>query len=452
MTCSFFVVCHWLCKHCADLQIHILKTIKPINKTHNLFFLSEDRFFWNQKSTSKVCHNFVLFLVSWQFDSHSFFETLTCFFWLSKYDLVLRIYFKRDTFITPCTHEKQLCDSNEFSFPKNRKKNICFSWNIKETQYLFFLNNPTFTNTQTNNYSPFCFVFLFVWFDKCWIEWQVLFCFLFFLGLESSMTNKRLMSMWWSLSLLWILVMDISGILLCDSKNTKWKRRKMKLESNTQHIFFSFHPKKKTHLSPFQTLFLTLFQTLKTTHKSFFPSFFCFCWVRFALVVIFPVCLSHGNAKKKMVTIKTQNFKTKASSPVPFLIFLAVVDQVLHVVNLPFVLHVFSVLAVLVSISDFVVFSLCFSATLEKEIELVLCFFFGKKQTNKPPTAQWLWSALFLSQCQVAFHHPVCCVLFCLVVSGLFLQKNEILIFFFDFWLVFVTNTKITSKQFISLT
>ena len=53
MTWSFFVVCHWLCTHCADLHIHILKTIKPINKTHYFFLFLKLGFFWNQKSTVK---------------------------------------------------------------------------------------------------------------------------------------------------------------------------------------------------------------------------------------------------------------------------------------------------------------------------------------------------------------------------------------------------------------
>ena len=195
---------------------------------------------------------------------------------------------KNSSVIPTNFHSKKTERRTYVSAGTSKKHNISSSWTIQLSQthkqtiiLLFVLFFCLFGLTNVESNGKCCFVFL------------------FFLGFESNMTNKRLMSMWWSLSLLFVLVMETIDILLCDSKNTKWKRRKMKLESNTtQHIFFSFHPKKKkTHLSPFQTLFLTLFQTLKTTHKSFFPSFFVFV-VRFALVVIFPVCLSHGNAKK----------------------------------------------------------------------------------------------------------------------------------------------------------
>ena len=393
MTWSFFVV--WLCKHCADLHIHILKTIKPINKTHIFFFVSEDRFFWNQKSTSTVCFNFVLFLVSWQFDSHSFFETLTCFFWLSKYDFALRIYFIKDTFITHAHTKNSSVTPTEFSFSKKQKKEHMFQLEHKNNTKIFLLleqsNFHKHTHKQLFSFL-FCF-FLFVWFDKCWIEWQVLFCFFVFLEFESNMTNKRLMPMWWSLSLLLILVMETIDILLVipkiqSEKDAKWNW------SPTQHNTFSFpFIQKKKLVSISNSLSDSLPNTQNNT-QIFLSLFFCFCWCALRLSLFF-LFVCHMTMQKKIVTKKTQNFKTKASSPVvPFLIFPAVVDHVLHVVYLPFVLHVFSVFVVLVSISDYVVFSLCFSATLEKEIELVLCFFFGNKQTNKPSTVQWLWNAL----------------------------------------------------------
>ena len=61
------------------------------------------------------------------------------------------------------------------------------------------------------------------------------------------------------------------------SQKYKMKRHEMKLESNTtQHIFFSFHPKKTTHICLHFKPSFWLFQMLKTTHKSFFSSFFVF--------------------------------------------------------------------------------------------------------------------------------------------------------------------------------
>ena len=138
---------------------------------------------------------------------------------------------------------------------------------------------------------------------------------------------------------------------------------------------------------------------------------------------------------------KTQNFKTKASSLVVlFLVFLVVVDHVLLVVFLPFVLHAFSVLVVLVSISDFVVFCLCFSTTIEKEkLTLVLFLFLvWNKQTHLQQLNNFGMPFL-LSPNQVAFDQTVNCVFdilsccFWLVLT----KKNK---FWFFWFLIGICN------------
>ena len=358
---------------CVDLHFHILKTIKPINKTH-IFFCSWSWVLLKPKTNFKSLFYFVLFWVSWKFDSHSFFEILNCFFWLSKYDSVLRIYFIRGTsphthththtthhththtHHTPHTHththtrKTSLWFQLNFHSQQNRKKEHMFQLEHKtnNTKYFFFLSNPTFTNPHKQLFS-----FVFVWFDICWIEWWVLFCFFVF-GIRSNMTNKRLMLMWWSLSLLFVLVVEIIDILLCDPKNTKWKDTKWNWNP-TQHNTFSFpFIQKKQHT--FVSISNPLADSSKRLkqHTSLSFPLFSFLLVSFALVVVFLVCLSHDNTKKTKSVTQCCLFA--------------------------FCLHVFSVLAVLVPISDYVVF--CASQQHSKRNRIVLCFFFGKK-TNK---------------------------------------------------------------------
>ena len=167
MTWSFFVVYHWLCKHCADL-----KTIKPINKTH-IFFVSESVLL-KPKLNFKSLFYFVLFLVSILFLKP----------WLVFYDWVNMTPFSE--FISSSTHSSHthtknaLC-STEFSFSKKQKERTFVSAGTKNKQHKIFLlleQSNSHKHTQTI-ILLFVLFFLFVWFDKCWIEWQV-FCFFVF--------------------------------------------------------------------------------------------------------------------------------------------------------------------------------------------------------------------------------------------------------------------------------
>ena len=128
------------------------------------------------------------------------------------------------------------------------------------------------------------------------------------------------------------------------SQKYKMKRHEMKLESNTtQHTFVSIS-------SP-----LSDPSKCSKQHTSLSFPLFSFLLVSFALVVVFLVCLSHDNTKKTKSVTQCCLFA--------------------------FCLHVFSVLAVLVPISDDVVF--CASQQHSKRNRVVLCFFLERnKQTN----------------------------------------------------------------------